>query len=101
MPPADRGANATAAAPARRSDPQPAATASASPPLPTPRRDPDNANDAAKGLRQSGDESAPSRPTATPAPEPVQAGFGYKVLPKSYWSGASWRWRANGEPDAR
>lgn len=29
----------------------------------------------------------------SPSPEPEQSNSGYKVLPKSYWAGASWRWR--------
>jgi len=37
--------------------------------------------------------SPPSPPTAPPSPEQQQPSLGYKVLPKSYWAGASWRWR--------
>lgn len=92
-------------APARRSEPQPAAAGSSPPPLPMPRRDPNNAYDAPKAVRNAGEESSGNRPAANPAAtpptEPEQASVGYKVLPKSYWSGASWRWRPNGEPDAR
>jgi hypothetical protein len=36
-------------------------------------------------------------PTPTPSPEPPtdqeQPHAGYRLLPKSYWSGAAWRWR--------
>jgi hypothetical protein len=97
--PPDRSADA----PSRRNDPQPAATGSSPPPLPIPRRDPDNANDAPKIARSAADESAGDRPASNPAatPEATQSTAGYRVLPKSYWSGASWRWRWNGEPDER
>jgi hypothetical protein len=37
---------------------------------------------------------AASSTPATPQPsEPQQSGSRYRVLPKSYWAGASWRWR--------
>lgn len=46
------------------------------------------------------EQSQPSQPQlAQPKPEPQQAG--YTVLPKSYWTGASWRWRANPEQEPR
>jgi len=35
----------------------------------------------------------PSAPTAPSLPEQQQPSSGYKVLPRSYWAGASWRWR--------
>jgi hypothetical protein len=35
-----------------------------------------------------------------PPPEPQDSGFGYKVLPRSYWAGASWRWRLKREDDS-
>jgi L,D-transpeptidase-like protein len=59
--------------------------------------DPDGGHDTAHS------EPASNRPTASvpAAPESPQSSFGYKVLPKSYWTGASWRWRANGEPAAQ
>ena len=44
----------------------------------------------------------PSPPAASPpaAPSPSeqqQPTFGYKVLPRSYWAGAAWRWRLKAE----
>jgi L,D-transpeptidase catalytic domain len=62
-----------------------------------PRSDTDNAHETAHS------EPASNRTTASApaAPESTQSSFGYKVLPKSYWTGASWRWRANGEPEAQ
>jgi hypothetical protein len=50
---------------------------------------------------------AVSSPPAAPAPaarqdlppEPQESGFGYKILPRSYWAGASWRWRLKREDD--
>ena len=36
--------------------------------------------------------SLPSQPTAPPA-EQQQPSSAYKVLPRSYWAGAAWRWR--------
>jgi hypothetical protein len=43
-------------------------------------------------------------PTAPPArmdppPEQQPSNMGYKVLPKSYWAGASWRWRIKRDDD--
>ena len=35
----------------------------------------------------------PSAPTAPSLTEQQQPSSGYKVLPRSYWAGASWRWR--------
>jgi L,D-transpeptidase catalytic domain len=35
--------------------------------------------------------AAPPKPD--PPSEPQQSNTGYKVLPRSYWAGASWRWR--------
>ena len=37
--------------------------------------------------------ASPSPPTASQSSEPHQSGSRYKVLPRSYWAGASWRWR--------
>jgi hypothetical protein len=31
--------------------------------------------------------------------EQQQSATGYKVLPRSYWAGASWRWRLKVEHD--
>jgi L,D-transpeptidase catalytic domain len=43
-------------------------------------------------------------PTARQEPLPEQqesnGWYGYKVLPKSYWAGASWRWRMKRDDDA-
>jgi hypothetical protein len=38
--------------------------------------------------------AAASLPAPAPPPD-----IGYQVLPKSYWSGASWRWRAKRDDD--
>jgi hypothetical protein len=38
-------------------------------------------------------------PTAPSQPEQQQSATGYKVLPRSYWAGASWRWRLKAEHD--
>jgi L,D-transpeptidase catalytic domain len=43
-------------------------------------------------------------PVARQEPPPPQqesyGGFGYKVLPRSYWAGASWRWRMKRDEDS-
>ena len=40
----------------------------------------------------------PSEPAKAPSPpDQPQSTTGYKVLPKSYWAGASWRWRFKSE----
>jgi hypothetical protein len=64
--------------PAAQQPPAPTSTVSAPPPAPAPvaKQDP------------------PAEPQAS------AGGFGYKVLPKSYWSGASWRWRMKRDDDA-
>ena len=36
-----------------------------------------------------------------PKPEQPKQGNGYTVLPKSYWTGASWRWRLNPQQEPR
>ncbi len=42
--------------------------------------------------------SAPP-PKLDPSSEPQQSNMGYKVLPRSYWTGASWRWRIKREEE--
>jgi len=42
--------------------------------------------------------SPPPPPATAPSqPEQQQSATGYKVLPRSYWAGASWRWRLKAE----
>src|SRR5258708_3282994 len=43
--------------------------------------------------------SPPPPATAPSQPEQQQSATGYKVLPRSYWAGASWRWRLKVEHD--
>ena len=43
--------------------------------------------------------SPPPQATAPSQPEQQQSATGYKVLPRSYWAGASWRWRLKVEHD--
>src|SRR5216684_5145907 len=44
--------------------------------------------------------SSPPPPATAPSqPEQQQSATGYKVLPRSYWAGASWRWRLKAEHD--
>jgi hypothetical protein len=47
---------------------------------------------AAASLPLAAPPSAPSPKLDLP-PESQQSNMGYKVLPRSYWTGASWRWR--------
>jgi hypothetical protein len=70
--------------------PGPAPT-SVLPPLPTP------AVSAAPPLPPAA--SAPAARQEQPPAEQQEASsvFGYKVLPRSYWAGASWRWRLKDE----
>jgi hypothetical protein len=47
-------------------------------------------------------ETAKSSPTPAPEPSPPeqeQPSQGYKILPKSYWTGASWRWRSKSDQE--
>jgi L,D-transpeptidase catalytic domain len=37
--------------------------------------------------------TSPPTPAADPSGDPAQPHAGYRLLPKSYWSGAAWRWR--------
>jgi hypothetical protein len=73
---------------------------------------PNRAPDEPPTRRMSASETAPSPPpapsppasppplaTAPSQPEQQQSATGYKVLPKSYWAGASWRWRLKVEHD--
>jgi hypothetical protein len=43
----------------------------------------------------------PSETTKSPPPasEQQQPNLGYKILPKSYWAGASWRWRLKSDQE--
>jgi hypothetical protein len=41
----------------------------------------------------SSPSGSPPTPTASQSSEPPQSGSRYRVLPSSYWAGASWRWR--------
>jgi hypothetical protein len=41
--------------------------------------------------------AASSTPTATQSSEPLLSGSRYRILPRSYWAGASWRWRLKAE----
>jgi L,D-transpeptidase catalytic domain len=36
-----------------------------------------------------------------PPPEQPQPSYGYTILPKSYWTGASWRWRSKPDQEMR
>ncbi len=96
-------ASASAKPPARQGDSDAQLAGPGTPPAAVPRREADNAKEALPWTaRSEPDEFAGGRTNATAnATEPMQAGPGYKILPKSYWTGASWRWRSNGEPDAR
>jgi hypothetical protein len=79
---------------------------------------PNRASDEPPTRRMSASEAAPSPPPAPPPlasspppasppppatvpsqPEQQQSATGYKVLPRSYWAGASWRWRLKAEHD--
>ena len=37
--------------------------------------------------------TSPATPPPDPPGDPTQPHAGYRLLPKSYWSGAAWRWR--------
>jgi hypothetical protein len=92
--------NPSANAPARAGDNVVQAAAPVAPPLPPTRHDTENAKEAPRMVRSEPDESASGRSSGG-ASRSEPTGPGYKVLPKSYWTGASWRWRSNGEPDVR
>jgi L,D-transpeptidase catalytic domain len=81
-------------------------------------KSPSRASDDQPNRRVSASETAPSLPpalsppaspppassppppaTAPSPPEQQQSATGYKVLPRSYWAGASWRWRLKAEHD--
>jgi hypothetical protein len=51
--------------------------------------------------RESGGEVASHHSEGVTGPAPPQPGTGYKVLPKSYWSGAAWRWRQRSDQDTQ
>ena len=38
-------------------------------------------------------------PASPPSSEQQQPSLGYKILPKSYWAGASWRWRLKSDQE--
>jgi hypothetical protein len=48
----------------------------------------------------AGNRANPGEPAKAPSPSnQSQSATGYKVLPKSYWAGASWRWRFKSEQE--
>ena len=54
--------------------------------------------------KQNVNPSETAKSSLTPAPESSppeqeQASQGYKILPKSYWTGASWRWRSKSDQE--
>ena len=67
-------------------------TAQSPPPVPSP---PAPSPPASSPLASS----PPPPATAPSQPEQQQSATGYKVLPRSYWAGASWRWRLKAEHD--
>jgi L,D-transpeptidase catalytic domain len=46
-------------------------------------------------------EPPPPNVVSKPPPEQPQPGYGYTILPKSYWTGASWRWRSKPDQETR
>lgn len=59
---------------------------------------PDHVSDRPANREVSTSETAISQSPASPSPasppsEQQQSSSGYKILPKSYWAGAAWRWR--------
>src|SRR5258708_4751972 len=83
---------------------RPPATAKSNSKCPT--CSPNRASDELPTRRVSASETAQSPPptpsppaTAPSQPEQQQSATGYKVLPRSYWAGASWRWRLKVEHD--
>jgi hypothetical protein len=89
-PPATAKSNSR---PNRASDEPPTRRVSVSEPAPSPPPAP-------APLASSPPPSAPSPPAIAPSqPEQQQSATGYKVLPRSYWAGASWRWRLKVEHD--
>jgi hypothetical protein len=47
---------------------------------------------------QPADHHAKTGAVTGPQPEPMQSSYGFKILPKPCWSGASWRWRWRSDP---
>jgi len=85
-------------------EPPPPSVASRPPPEPPP------PNVASKPPPEPPPPSAASRPppeppppsaVSKPPPEQPQPGYGYTILPKSYWTGASWRWRSKPDQETR
>src|SRR5258707_3859940 len=83
---------------------RPPATAKSNSKCPT--CSPNRASEELPTRRVSASETAQSPPptpsppaTAPSQPEQQQSATGYKVLPRSYWAGASWRWRLKVEHD--
>jgi hypothetical protein len=101
--PANRSASANP--PARFAPPSPlsesmqlpsASSGSAQSPWPTSASTQPSSPSAASpppALPGSSPSTSPSPPTPTASSEPQQPDSRYRVLPKSYWAGASWRWR--------
>jgi hypothetical protein len=89
--------------PQRGDNGQPVASGAYRPPASRPGTgDP---SEPAKEMR--GEPNQPKNDRANPGaisrspPEQPQLSPGYTILPKSYWTGASWRWRANFDQETR
>lgn len=88
-----------------------AAKAASKCPACAPNREPDvpadrrvNVNDTFKNpgeVAKKPSETVKSTPPAPPPAEPQQPNLGYKILPKSYWAGASWRWRMKSDQEVQ
>jgi L,D-transpeptidase catalytic domain len=95
-PPATAKSNSKCAncSPNRASDESPTRHISASETAPSPPPAPPP-----PVLSPPASSPSPSATTASSPPEQQQSDSGYKVLPKSYWAGAAWRWRLKAEHD--
>ena len=63
---------------------------------------PDHEPDETANHHANASDPVKSPPPASPPPsEPEQASTGYKIFPKSYWAGASWRWRRKSDEEPR
>jgi L,D-transpeptidase catalytic domain len=74
--------------PSASTQPSPPPSASPPPPLAQPASSPS---------ASPSPPAAAASPTASPSSESAHSGLRYRVLPQSYWTGASWRWRLKAE----
>jgi hypothetical protein len=98
-PAAKQGPNPAGPSPGTNSGGRPGAAIGATDELPGRRLTTSQAGRASAPVASAPQPATPARPTGRVEPERSPPEVGYRVLPPSYWAGASWRWRLKRDDD--